>query len=194
MTSGSVGSVVSVTSAAPGSSTTATTLLTSKSGLAVSNTTKLAGGNVTLVRSVASASSKTPTKIAPAPPQQQTVTQTQSMQQQQQQQQLQQQLQQQQQQQQQQEQQQQQQQQQQQPTSLLIKNASGQVTMATLVSARPSHSTVANLSTFQTPHKFVLRPATPGAVTSAQGFHNLSFISIILCSFLLSVSQLLLYN
>ena len=56
-------------------------------------------------------------------------------------------------------------QQQQQPTSLLIKSASGQMTMATLVQARPnSAGNAASLS----PQKFVLRPAAPGSVTTTQ--------------------------
>jgi len=56
----------------------------------------------------------------------------------------------------------------QQPTSLLIKNASGQVTMATLVQSKQSGaagvSSLANLS----PQKFVLRPSAPVSVSSAQ--------------------------
>ena len=52
-----------------------------------------------------------------------------------------------------------------QPTSLLIKNAAGQVTMATLVQARPNSVGMANLAA---PQKFVLRPAAPGSVTTAQ--------------------------
>lgn len=60
-----------------------------------------------------------------------------------------------------------------QPTSLLIKNSAGQVTMATLVQARPSGGGVTNLGSLS-PQKFVLRPATPGSVTSTQGIHLLS--------------------
>ena len=57
------------------------------------------------------------------------------------------------------------QQQHQQPTSLLIKSASGQMTMATLVQARPnSAGNAGSLS----PQKFVLRPAAPGSVTTTQ--------------------------
>lgn len=54
-----------------------------------------------------------------------------------------------------------------QPTSLLIKNAAGQVTMAALVQARPSGGSVTNMNPLS-PQKFVLRPSTPGSVTSAQ--------------------------
>jgi len=50
----------------------------------------------------------------------------------------------------------------------LIKNAAGQVTMATLVQARPSTAGIANLGTMGS-QKFVLRPATPGSIASAQG-------------------------
>lgn len=63
-----------------------------------------------------------------------------------------------------------------QPTSLLIKNAAGQVTMATLVQARPNSVGVANLGS---PQKFVLRPATPGSVTSTQSNKSI-FISLAL--------------
>lgn len=58
-----------------------------------------------------------------------------------------------------------------QPTSLLIKNAAGQVTMAALVQARPNGGTVTNISS-SSPQKFVLRPAAPGPVTSSQGNIN----------------------
>jgi len=53
---------------------------------------------------------------------------------------------------------------QQQPTSLLIKNASGQVTMATLVQSKQNTPNLANLS----PQKFVLRPSAPVSVSTAQ--------------------------
>lgn len=63
-----------------------------------------------------------------------------------------------------------------QPTSLLIKNSAGQVTMATLVQARPSSAGIAtNLGTMNQ-QKFVLRPATPGSIASAQGFHTHSHL------------------
>lgn len=55
-----------------------------------------------------------------------------------------------------------------QPTSLLIKNAAGQVTMAALVQTRPNGGNVTNMNPLS-PQKFVLRPAAPGPVTSAQG-------------------------
>ena len=55
-----------------------------------------------------------------------------------------------------------------QPTSLLIKNAAGQVTMAALVQARPNGGNVNSMNPLS-PQKFVLRPAAPGPVTSAQG-------------------------
>ena len=139
-------SVASGSTSVVGTSTVAAgTLLAGKTGVQTAGGTKFAGGNVTLVRSVAAApSSKTPAKIAPAPPQTTASSTTstsvplQSPQQ---------------------------------PTSLLIKNAAGQVTMATLVSARPSTG-VTNLSGFSSPQKFVLRPATPGAVGSTQGKHS----------------------
>ena len=142
-------SVASGSTSVVGTSTVAAgTLLAGKAGVQTAGGTKFAGGNVTLVRSVAAApSSKTPAKIAPAPPQTTASSTTsntstsvplQSPQQ---------------------------------PTSLLIKNAAGQVTMATLVSARPSTG-VTNLSGFSSPQKFVLRPATPGAVGSTQGKHS----------------------
>lgn len=91
--------------------------------------TKLAGGNVTLVRT---ASVKTPTKIAPAPapyPVTTTITSSSTTQ----------------------------------PTSLLIKNATGQVTMATLVQARPASSSTTPIS----PQKFLLRPSTGSATISS---------------------------
>ena len=96
---------------------------------------KFAGGNVTLVRS---APAKTPTKIAPAPPQSTSSNISSSV----------------------------------sstasiptQPTSLLIKNAAGQVTMAALVQARSNGGgAVTNINSLS-PQKFVLRPSTPGAV------------------------------
>ena len=52
-----------------------------------------------------------------------------------------------------------------QPTSLLIKNPSGQVTMATLVQTKQNAVNLASLS----PQKFVLRPSAPGSVSTAQG-------------------------
>ena len=66
----------------------------------------------------------------------------------------------------------------QQPTSLLIKNASGQVTMATLVQSKQSGaagvSSLANLS----PQKFVLRPSAPVSVSSAQGLSCTRYLII----------------
>lgn len=52
-----------------------------------------------------------------------------------------------------------------QPTSLLIKNAAGQVTMAALVQARSNGGgAVTNINPLS-PQKFVLRPTAPGAVS-----------------------------
>lgn len=88
---------------------------------------------------VRSGPTKTPTKIAPAPPQSVTSAVTSATSIQN------------------------------QPTSLLIKNAAGQVTMAALVQARPNGGgNVTNINP-SSPQKFVLRPAAPGPVASAQG-------------------------
>ncbi|XP_046457412.1 protein lin-54 homolog isoform X1 [Daphnia pulex] len=54
-----------------------------------------------------------------------------------------------------------------QPTSLLIKNAAGQVTMAALVQTRPNGGNVTNMNPLS-PQKFVLRPSAPGPITAAQ--------------------------
>lgn len=63
-----------------------------------------------------------------------------------------------------------------QPTSLLIKNAAGQVTMAALLQARPTGGNVTNVNPLS-PQKFVLRPSTPGSVTSGQGMQKMGIYS-----------------
>lgn len=67
-----------------------------------------------------------------------------------------------------------------QPTSLLIKNASGQVTMAALVSARPNGGGNVTSMNQLSPQKFVLRPAVPGPASSASGRQRKSLIFTII--------------
>ena len=68
---------------------------------------------------------------------------------------------------------------QQQPTSLLIKNASGQVTMATLVQSKQNTPNLANLS----PQKFVLRPSAPVSVSTAQGSYLCDLLRLVMMTY-----------